>query len=170
MTDHSDNLLRAVVKSLRDVVAPAVDTADPMAQQQLALSLNALEFVRSRLGDLHAREVFELEHHVNMGRRVQAELGAETERLDGALTVGEKVLADPRARDLSLRRATAAIASAIRDLVASPLDDAIRRRVDLAILESTEARVAFERAWYQPMGFDPDAATIGSVQAAMSAN
>ncbi|NDK91451.1 hypothetical protein GYA93_17985 [Gordonia desulfuricans] len=49
MIDHSENALRAVIKSLRDVVAPAVDPGDPMAQEQLALSLGTLEFLHSRL-------------------------------------------------------------------------------------------------------------------------
>ena len=44
MPDHTDNNLRAAIKSLTDVVTPAVDPGDPMAREQLALVVAFLEF------------------------------------------------------------------------------------------------------------------------------
>lgn len=47
MMDHSENTLRAAIKSLRDTVAPAVDPLDPQAVEQLRLTIDFLEFLRT---------------------------------------------------------------------------------------------------------------------------
>lgn len=55
MMDHCENTLRAAIKSLRDTVAPAVDPDDSQATEQLRLTIDFLEFLRTRIYDVHAR-------------------------------------------------------------------------------------------------------------------
>ena len=158
MADHSENSLRAVIKSLRDVVGPAVDQGDPLAQQQLALSLGYLEFLRSRLSHLHARAVFELEHHLRVGRRVLDRLGDthDAAGLTRSVADGDRLAALPGADDDALHRATAAIAAQLRAVLNSELDERVLVDIERTIVAAMAERITVERAWYLPMGFDPD--------------
>ena len=45
-----DNVLRAAVRALAEVVAPSVDASDPLAQEQLRLVCKFLEMIRQRVG------------------------------------------------------------------------------------------------------------------------
>ncbi|PBC48242.1 hypothetical protein CJ179_15430 [Rhodococcus sp. ACS1] len=157
MADHSENFLRAVIKSLRDVVGPAVDAGDPMAQEQLALSISTLEFLQSRLPRLHARAVFELEHHLRLAKDVLAELrGAEAAQdLAKSVEYGDQVIAVPGVDDSVLTRATAAIAANLRALLDADIEESARARAERTIIAAMAERITFERAWYLPMGFDP---------------
>ncbi|MFF0710428.1 hypothetical protein [Gordonia sputi] len=168
MADHLENTLRATIKSLRDVVGPAVDSADPMAQEQMALSLMALEFVRSRLDHLHARDRFLLQHYLQMGQKIADAVTPAPVHLNSALDAARAVVDQADVSDVRIRSAADAIAAAISDVVDSPLDEGTRREVDTTIVESSCDRIEFERAWHAPMGFDPDVASIASVEAAAS--
>ena len=61
MANHADNDFRAAAKSLLDVVAPAIDPANPLARQQLKLVVDWLDFYRSRLPYNQDRERLELD-------------------------------------------------------------------------------------------------------------
>ena len=68
MKDHSENTLRAAIKCLRETVTPAVDPNDPQATEQLRLTIDFLEFLRTRLYDIHARHRYELGHQLDVAR------------------------------------------------------------------------------------------------------
>ena len=96
--DHTDAALRAVVKTLRDVVAPALDPADPLAHEQLRLAVDYLEFLRGRFEWLHGRERFDLTHHLDMARAMCRIGGPVSARVATALAAsidrGERVIVD----------------------------------------------------------------------------
>lgn len=169
MADHLENTLRAAIKSLRDVVSPAVDTDDPMAQEQMAISLMALEFVQSRMSLLHARDRFWLHHHIQMGHDVADAMSSEPPRLRKALADARSIVDSPAAPDTAVCTATEELAAAISAVVDEDLDEPTRRAVERAVLEASEQRVEFERAWHAPMGFDPQVESIASLDTAVSA-
>jgi hypothetical protein len=161
MADHTENSLRAVVKALTDVVGPAVDKSDPLANEQLRLVVDYIEFVRNRLDFYHGRERFELRHHLAMaaaldGLRTPCS-AATAGALSSAIAAGRHAYALAASPTPALKAATARLAAAIGALVreAQGFDGAVRRQVELQVLEATEERVRFERSWYQPLGFDP---------------
>jgi hypothetical protein len=159
--DHTENTLRGVVKALTDVIGPAIDPSDALAKEQLRLVVDYLEFVRERLDALYGRERFELSHHLEMARTLHALEPAcspqAREKLTAALRDGNDVRARPGAGVPALKSATAALASAIRSLVreAATFDEPVRRRIERAVIDATEGRVKFDRAWYLPLGFEP---------------
>lgn len=159
--DVTENGLRAAVKALTDVVAPAIDRKDPLAIEQLRLVVDYLQFVRSRLDLLYDRDRFELQHNLSMSRMLKAldaPLSKETSsQLDAAISAGIEVRDSVGASTPALKSASAALAAAVRDLIreAGAFEPAVRARIERGVLEASEERIAFERAWYLPLGFEP---------------
>ncbi|MFF3572662.1 hypothetical protein [Nocardia jiangxiensis] len=157
MTDHSENSLGAVVKSLRDIVGPAVDPVDPLAQEQLALSIGYLEFLRDRLAHVHTRARFELDHHRRIARSV-LEIVSDAEIANGlrsSVRAGEQAARDADGETHAIERATAAIAADLRTVLRADLQPPVQEEVERAVMAAMPERVEFERSWYLPMGFDP---------------
>lgn len=159
--DHSDTGLRAIGKSLSDVVAPAVNRADPLAGEQLRLAIDYVEFVRNRLDYYYDREQFELRHHLGMARTLRdiaPSIGdARLTVLKTAIADGERTQATAGVSSRKLKRITASLAAVIAAIVrqSASMDESIRTKIERSVLEATDERIAFERSWYLPLGFDP---------------
>ena len=167
--DHTDVGLKSVVRALQDVVAPAIDPSNSQANEQLRLSIDYIEFVIERLGFLHDRELFDLRHHLAMARAVDAIVGSlalpDGAVLKAAIEAGTQALAKPGARTRQLKRATANLTAAIAAIVrtAPALEKNVQRRIEQTVVGASHERIAFERSWYLPFGFDPDAAEVGAL-------
>lgn len=161
MADVTENGLRAAVKALTDVVAPALSASDPLAHEQLKLVVDYLQFVRSRLDFLYQRDRFELDHHLSMARAVEPIdapwPASEARALAAAIQTGAAALMNPASAASALKAASAALAAAVRTRVraAASFDTAARGSIERAVLDASEQRIAFERAWYLPLGLDP---------------
>lgn len=157
--DHSVNTLGAAIKSLYDVVAPAVDPTDPLATEQLRLVSEFLGFLRSRLPYLHDRSTLELRRAVALGRTI-AEAAAPVRAVDSlweAVADGEATLEDPRATQCGTDLAAARVGAEMRNVIrhAAIFDDDVRSRIERAVLDDVAATMDFYRGWYAPLGFDP---------------
>jgi len=161
MTDVTENGLRAAVKALTDIVAPAISHTDPLANEQLRLVVDYLEFVRRRLDFLHDRDRFELDHNLAMARALDAlgVLGSGTTMalLKSAMQDGEHAQTFPAASSPALKSAAAALAAAVRELIreSAGFDAKIRLGIERCVMDATDERITFDRAWYLPLGFDP---------------
>lgn len=168
--DHTDVGLRAVVKALTDVVAPAVNPADPLASEQLRLAVDYIEFVRSRLDFFYDRERFDLQHHLAMARSLHEIAGPLSlegaPALQDAIDAGARAIGEAGTSIRALKAATAGLAAAMAPIIrgAADLDEPARRKIERCVLEATEARIAFERSWYLPLGFDPAPNEVQSLQ------
>lgn len=168
--DHTDTGLRAVVKSLTDVVAAAVNPADPLASEQLRLAVDYVEFVRNRIDFLYDRELFELRHHLGIGRSLRDILvknfGAGAAALKSGLADAERMHLEAGVSIRKLRVTTAALAAAIAVIVreAATMDKAVRRKIERCVLDAMDERIAFERSWYLPLGFDPAPGEVAKLQ------
>ena len=157
--DHTDVGLRAAIRALSDVVAPAVDTSHAQARDQLRLTVDYLAFVVERLPYLHERDRFELTHHLSMARDLAADLGPTAPpRLRAAIDAGAVMLERSGSGTLEVRAATAELTGAISDVlhVSNDMSEPIRDSIERHVLQASKQRIAFERAWYQPLGLDPD--------------
>jgi len=158
--DTTENTLRAVLKALDDVIAPAIDPSDGVAREQLRLVTDYIRFVQLRLDHLGDRERFELRHHLGLGRQLQALAAPASESvrhaLDEAIATGAGLLAGTHSM-ADLRAANAALAGAARRLVreAAGYPAGPRRAIEMTVLDASDARIDFERSWYLPLGFDP---------------
>lgn len=158
--DHTDVGLRAAIRALSDVVAPVVGAEHAQARDQLRLTSDYLAFVVERLPYLHQRDRFELSHHLAMAQAVRAALhgGADASALGMAMDVGRQVLALADASTAEVRQATAELSAALAAVVreSAAMTAAVQREVERAVLRLSRVRIAFERAWYLPLGLDPD--------------
>jgi hypothetical protein len=154
--------VHAAIRALSDVVAPAVDPQSAQAGDQLRLAIDYLGFLVQRLDHLHARNRWELRHHLRMATALQPIVhprGAkETAELTASAAHADHLLSAGSASTEALRAATARLAAAVSDLVgeSADFDAATRSQVEQRVLRASQERIAFERAWYLPLGLDPD--------------
>lgn len=174
MMDHTDNTLRAAIKALTEVVAPAIDSRDPQATEQLRLVIDALQFLRDRLDYLHDRNRFEVSHYVDLAQAIVDDAATavptHARELRDAIQAGAAVLERADARDPDLRAASAALARAVRLIVRElpTVDEDTRRRIEWRILTATKRQLIADRAWHYPQGFDPDPAADLPLEAVLS--
>ena len=161
MADVTDNGLRAAVKALTDVVAPSIDRGDPLAQEQLRLVVDYLEFVRCRLDFLYDRDRFELGHELALAsalQRLHPPCSAPTAALlHAAIEAGGLAASAVGTSTVALKAAAAALAAAVRELIreAATFATEARSAIERQVIEASGERILFERAWYLPLGFDP---------------
>ena len=170
MKDHSENTLRAAVKSLRDTVAPAVDPSDAQANEQLRLTIDFLEFLRTRIYDVHARHRYELGHQLALGRALVADAAEVSdlaaERLGAAVQQAAAVHASAGAHTRDLQVASEELWACVRGLLrdAGDAPEAVRTRITTQVISGIEPLVQMESAWYVPFGFEPDPSSITSLE------
>lgn len=167
--DLTENDLRAAIKGLSDVVAPAVDPKDALANEQLRLVIDYLRFLRERIDLLGHRDRLELRQHVESGQALIAldVADAATARaLKAATQAGATDLANLEVAPGVCKRATAAIAAAIRDGTRSARQwpAASAQRWEACVLQTSLARIAFEQAWYLPLGFESSPGDVRPVR------
>jgi hypothetical protein len=162
MANHMDNGLGSVIKSLRDVVVPSVNPADPIAREQLGLAIDFLEFLRARMELAIPQLEYELAQNVQLAQSVlaivDADLGQDLAHAVSAAQGGDRVTRSAE----DLRRASQAIAEAVDALVRklSKAKPELRTRVEAAVIEGSAALLAFERSWYEPLAVDVDVGTL----------
>lgn len=160
--DHTDIGLRAVVKSLNDVIAPSIDSSDPLAAEQLKLVVHYLEFLRGRFEYLHDRERFDVGHHIGIARSLTSagisDGDEDLAALRVSLEAAECCFADPTASTRLLKAHAAELAARIARLVdkAPGFGKETQHKIEVAVVSAMPGRVVFERVWYRPLGLDPD--------------
>ena len=103
-----DIQIQAVLKAFTDVILPALDPANPLAQEQARLCMGHLGVVAARLSLQYRYDRDELERSVGMAHRLrqQSDLAALAPRAAQALaasqTLGEDVLERARAEPQEL--------------------------------------------------------------------
>ncbi|MCW3049621.1 MAG: hypothetical protein JWO74_3905 [Solirubrobacterales bacterium] len=174
MIDATDTTLRASIKALRDVVAPALDPDATQAAEQLRLVVDALDFLRQRVGLVEERELFLLEHDLALARAVTSPAAACApacaDALAAAIARAEDVLARAAVRRAEVVEAGAALGAALRELIrdAATADPAARDAIERATVRAARATIAADRAWYLPQGFDPDPGAVPPIEAALA--
>lgn len=166
MKDHSENTLRAAIKSLRDTVAPAVDPTDPQAAEQLRLTIDFLDFLRTRLYDVHARHRYELEHQMIVARSLLGDAHHVSDRAGDAmiraLSAAAAAHADAATHTRDLQAASDVLWGSVRSLVreAATAPEEVQERISAQVLSGMEPLVELESSWYLPFGFEPDPESV----------
>jgi hypothetical protein len=169
MMDHSENTLRAAIKSLRDTVTPAVDPDDSQATEQLRLTIDFLEFLRTRIYDVHARHRYELRHQIEVAQALRSDAQLVSSRaatqLENALESALTVQSDADAHTMELRSASQELWGSVRGVVreAREAADDVRQRISLSVLQGVQPLVEMESAWYLPFGFEPDPSSVAAL-------
>lgn len=168
MADRNEGALQAAVKALEHAVMPAVNPADPLAAEQLKLTLGYLKLLRSRFDRVEARRRFELEHQRAMAQALHGDASALGSELAARF---ERALARADAAEGTdeVRAATADLAAATSGLVraVAAADPARRRRVELTVARHSRSWIDAQRAWFAPLGFELHPARIPTLDDAL---
>lgn len=160
MADNTQNTLAAAIKALEQVIAPAVNTTDPLASEQLRLVIGTLKVLGSRLDHIVGRQDFELRHYLQLGQALQSdarEVSAEiAQRLDAAIEHALQMQAQPQRSPAQTRQATEALASPVSALArqAPAVTEATRLRIERCIVKAQGQWVDMQRAWFLTHGFE----------------
>lgn len=155
MSDVTTNALRGIVKTLGDVVVPAIPADDPLAIQELKMVLRYLAFARQRVEHLYARARYELNFHAALAADCRRLLGPADAEAAGQLAAlhaaAQSLLAEPGAAIGALRERTQEIKARLTRLLGELADGAALARVEKAVVQASAEITAFDRAWYLPL-------------------
>lgn len=171
MIPEIDTQLAAVIKSLGDNVLPSVDTANPMAAEQIRLCLATLAIVRHRLPLLHAQLRRDLLDQLALARQLAtlADLPAEiAERLRHSAAQAGAALGDAAQGPAQLEAAVRALKQELVEVIAATRGRAVQTRVRQIVLDAQAAPILRQRAWTVGMGFEPDPAQIPALEGLLS--
>ena len=155
MADVTTNALRGIVKTLSDVVVPAIPADDPLALQELKMVVRYLNFCRERIDHLYARARYELGFYAGLAAKCAALLAqADTPRsreLAGLIAQAELLLAQPGAPIGALREQHQEIMTRLSTLLGEVKDaDTLADLERIVVIGSAEI-TAFDRSWYAPL-------------------
>lgn len=155
MADVTTNALRGLVKTLSDVVVPAIPADDPLALQELKMVVRYLSFARERVDHLYARARYELTFYSDLVAQLAELLGKSHAERAKALTDlrnrAAALLAQPGAAIDDLRNLTLEITSGISTLLEDVTDAAIVAKLERAVVLKSAEITAFDRSWYAPL-------------------
>lgn len=175
MSDHCVMGLRAAIKALKDTVAPAVDPANPLANEQLRMVSAFLSMLAEQLPHRSMRIRCDLQSALALADAVLPHVqGSSIESvaaLEAARTLARRVLAADDVAESEVEhaagRVNAALSATVRAL--NECDATTRERVERAVVLHSKTWLDVQRAWFLPLGFDPNARTVPPIVTALSA-
>ena len=151
MQIRPDIALQAVLKSLHDVVLPAVDADNKLAQEQAQLVVGLLTLVAQRLPLQFRYDVDELTRLLALARTLGLDSAAQDDVLRRAGAGPDEVVA-----------AVGALRAAIGDHIDTlGQGDAAARAAVLAAAREQHLR---ERSWLSMQGWEVDPATVPAIE------
>lgn len=174
MIDHTDDGLRAAIKALDEVVAPAIDESNPLAVEQVRLVSRFLSFLRSRVPYEHARAHHEVRHYLALAREL-VELAPNDapvrsrDLLSAAIRIATPLVVDPMASAQQLQGAITSLSAALSTLARHVADSpaTVRDPVERTIVRASASLLDAQRAWFLPMGFEPDPERVPALETAL---
>jgi hypothetical protein len=173
-----DIQIQSVLKAFADVILPALDPTNPLAQEQARLCIGHLSVIAARLDLQYRFDRDELDRWLELVRRLRqqpeaASLAPTTCATLTELAAGaEDVLARARAEPQELVEAVHALRKALGQLVqeACANDPQGTRSGDLehAVMRATKEQLLRERSWLTPQGWESDPAAIPPIESLLS--
>jgi hypothetical protein len=148
--------LQAVLKSLADVVLPALDPDNKLAQEQAQLVVGLLTLVATRLPLQHGYDVDELIRAITLARAIGVPADNAADTLDRA-----------RVSPTELVSAIASLNSAIGlqiDAVMATAPADIRAATSAAVLAAAHEQHLCERSWLLMQGWETDPRSVPAIE------
>lgn len=169
-----DITIQSILKAMTDVVLPALDPANPLAQEQARLCMGLLGVMASRLPLQYRYDCDELSrlHALSLQLQKMPEVARLAPQAFGALTKGERqaddVLARARAEPAEVQLAVRALREATGNLVQEAFQNDAQglktRELQRAVLDMTQEQLLRERSWLLGQGWEPDPAAIPAIE------
>lgn len=169
-----DIQIQSILKAMTDVVLPALDPANPLAQEQARLCMGLLGVMASRLPLQYRYDCDELARLLALARQLQhlPETGRLAPNGFGLLEQGanqaDDVLARARAEPTEVLAAVRSLREVTGNLVQEAFvnDPSGDQTHDLqrAVLDATEAQLLRERSWLLGQGWEANPQDIPSIE------
>jgi tellurite resistance protein len=155
MTPTVEERIKSVIRALTDVIAPSLPTNAGLATEQIQLCVAHLQILTAQLNAAYGFEQDEFLDAAALAKEIVSIADGGTETSDSKKSLEGIVgsansSADFRASRIAINAAIAVVISAI----AVDGTVAARRRTGEVILKHEGARVAKDRQWFAPYGFD----------------
>ena len=164
--------IQAMIKAMVDVVLPAVDPEQKMAQEQARLVIGTLGLIASRLPVAYRFDRDQLDRYVSLSRELvaldQADGGGQTvSKLESLAERGADVLQRARAEPSELESTVfdlrAEVSSLLQSLHKSSSPEKWNK-VNRLILDASKMEIDRERALVVAMGFEPKPGSIPPIE------
>ena len=165
---RSDTALRATIKSLTDVVLPAVNPDNGPALEQLQIAIGLLTLLVERMPLEFRYDCDELQRLNQFAQQLGEEVTETREMLGECVQNSDAVLSRAKASPdevvAAVRVLREATSQAVSTVYASG-DDDVRQRVSELVLSHAEQQVTRERAWLLPQGWEANPEALPAIEA-----
>lgn len=164
MDVRPDIQLQSMIKAMTDIVLPAVDSENRLAQEQARLVIATLQLVAKRLPIAYRYDRDELGRYLKLSRDLLAQVGPAlrgdvTARLESQLSNGTDVFARARAEPVELETAIFDLRATVGALIQEAherRDPQCRATVRQLVLAAAKQELDRERALVVDIGFEAD--------------
>jgi hypothetical protein len=166
-------LLQTIVKAMADIILPAVDPNNKLAQEQVRLVIGMLNLVTSRLPLMYRYDRDELSRFLALASTLQS-LAKELPDADVALQAledtfesGGDVLSRARAEPSELETANFDLREKIGALITvlyTATDATKLEQISKAINSHAKEQLLRDRSWLISQGWEPDPAAIPDIE------
>lgn len=165
--------IKSVLKAMTDVILPALDPANQLAQEQVRLCMGLLDLLSRQLPLQYRFDCDELTRLRAMGEQLLPLADRQTvdagtlQALDDAVRTSGDVLArakaDPAEIVESVRTLRAVTGAAVRQACAGgvPSDT---RRLERVVLDSSREQLLRDRTWLLPQGWESDPKAFAPIE------
>ena len=170
--------IQSMIKAMTDVVLPAVDPANKLAQEQSRLIIGTLHLLAQQLPLQFRFDCNELSRLLKLAGALQqaAQGGRETsacvETMMSAASAAGRTLglakAGPEAIELAVRDLRAATSMVVKVMYHEGKDAAIKQ-VEGAVLAASKDQLLRDRSWVLAQGWEPDPAAVPKIQELLEA-
>ena len=165
--------IQSILKAMADVVLPALDPQNPLAQEQARLCMGLLGVMASGLPLQYRYDCDELGRLLALSRRLQ-QLPEVAQLVPQALGVlsqraqrADDVLARARAEPAEVLHAVRALREATGDLVQEAFEQDLTGRktgeLQRAVLDASQEQLLRERSWALGQGWESDPRAIAAI-------
>jgi len=165
--------LQSMIKSMSDVVLPAIDPDNSLAQEQAQLILGMMHLMASRLPMQFSYDIDQLTRYVSLAREILAhgEGGQRTKEelalLNTSVDNGAQALQGAQTSPADLEAAVLTLRARISALIETLWSDGeptCRETISKAVLAASKEQILRERAWFAPQGWDADMSNYPSIE------
>lgn len=168
MDVRPDIQIASMIKAMTEIVLPAVDTENKLAQEQTRLVIATLQLVAKRLPLAYRYDRDELERYVRLARELIAALDADLApmlltELETLTTHSADVLERARAEPAEMEAAIFDLRARVGELIAQTRasgDQQAREAVWRLVLVASKQELDRERALVVDIGFEADPADM----------
>ena len=167
MEVRPDIQIQVILKALKDVILPAVDKDNKLAQEQTHLAIGTLQLMAKFLPIAYRYDRDELDRYVGLSRNLIAQVGNEAgggafKNLETIAAHGADVLERARAEPAEMEKAIFDLRATVGELIEAVHaggDKAAQASVRKLVLAAAKPELERERAVVVDMGWETDPST-----------